>query len=308
MAGEVFSMVLHETGTRFFSPERRTVALCCFVLSIAAGIGFMAAHQIVLVFVAVLVSIFALFVVSQPNFATLAVVFILYTNAAGIAVKFHHLPFVLGASFPLLLVVPLIYYLYFRRQAFVITPVMLLLVLFFLIQILGTIFTDKGVTLALPELMTFIIEGIVLYFLVTNVIRTPEMLRRAIWMLLLAGLFMGGLSFYQQVTHTFTNNYGGFAQNDNQGLAVDVTALPNDSALHRMAGPVGEKNRYAQIMLMLVPLGMFRFWGERSRWLKLLAALCATFALIGSALTFSRGGAVGLMLMLAILYFAWLSP
>ncbi len=211
------------------------------------------------------------------------------------------MPWAVGAAFPMLLVVPLIYYIYVRQQSLIFTRVMLLLFLFFLIQILGTIFTSEGIQLAIPELMTFIIEGMALYFLITNVVRTPAILRLVIWMLLLAGLLMGGLSFYQQVTHTFNNNYGGFAQNDDQGLNPNVVTAQDATALHRMAGPVGEKNRYAQILLMLVPLGMFRFWGERSRWLQLLAAVCTVFALIGAALSFSRGGFVGLFLMLMIM-------
>ena len=54
-------------------------------------------------------------------------------------------------------------------------------------------------------------------------------------------------------------------------------------------------------MLMLVPLGMFRFWGERSKLLKAAAAGATVFCLIGSLLTFSRGGIVGLVLMLIIM-------
>jgi O-antigen ligase len=54
-------------------------------------------------------------------------------------------------------------------------------------------------------------------------------------------------------------------------------------------------------MLMLVPLGMFRFWGERSKVLKVAAAACTAACLIGSVLTFSRGGAVGLALTLVIM-------
>ena len=41
-------------------------------------------------------------------------------------------------------------------------------------------------------------------------------------------------------------------------------ALHGNVMQRRLAGPLGEQNRYAQIMLMLVPLGLFRFWGERS--------------------------------------------
>ena len=32
-----------------------------------------------------------------------------------------------------------------------------------------------------------------------------------------------------------------------------------ETGVSRLAGPIGEKNRYAQIMLMLVPLGILQF-------------------------------------------------
>jgi len=122
-----------------------------------------------------------------------------------------------------------------------------------------------------------------------------------IWVLLAAGVFMGSLSLYQYVTNTLDNNYGGFAQNEEQTV-VDATAAIDDvPALVRQAGPVGEKNRYSQIMLMLVPLGMFRFWGERSKVLKVAAAGATVICLIGSLLTFSRGGIVALALTLIIM-------
>ncbi|MFN8494895.1 MAG: O-antigen ligase family protein [Caldilineaceae bacterium] len=294
-------MLLRETWPDWGAPARHLWLLLGAILGAAALIGLLAAYKLILAFAVVLLSIGAFCMIAQPGMATLIVVWGLYTNAAVIAVKFHHMPFVVGAAFPMLLVIPLIHYIYIQRRPFIITPVFLLLIVYLLIQILGTIFTTKGIELALPELMTFVIEGIVLSFLVANTVRTPEILRRAIWMLLLAGLFMGSLSFYQQITHTFNNNYGGFAQNDDQGDTPGVVTAADDTALHRMAGPVGEKNRYAQIMMMLVPLGLFRFWGERSRWLQLLALACTGFALIGAALSFSRGGMVGLALMLAIM-------
>ena len=176
-----------------------------------------------------------------------------------------------------------------------------LLVVYLVIQMAGVMFSSENMDLALPNLITYITEGMLLFLLVTNVVRTPAMLRLVIWVLLVAGLFMGGLSLFQYVTNTLDNNYGGFAQNEEQTV-VDATAAIDDvPALVRQAGPVGEKNRYSQIMLMLVPLGMFRFWGERSKVLKAAAAVCTAFCLIGSLLTFSRGGIVALALTLLIM-------
>jgi O-antigen ligase len=43
-----------------------------------------------------------------------------------------------------------------------------------------------------------------------------------------------------------------------------------------------------------VPLALFRLWGERTFWLRVLAGLCTLFIVSGILLTFSRGAAVAL--------------
>src|SRR5258708_16252189 len=45
-------------------------------------------------------------ILAKPNLATLIVVFVLYTNAAVIAVHFHNVPSLVGGSLPALLVFP----------------------------------------------------------------------------------------------------------------------------------------------------------------------------------------------------------
>jgi O-antigen ligase len=104
---------------------------------------------------------------------------------------------------------------------------------------------------------------------------------------------VAAISVFQYVTGTFGNNYFGFAQTESS-----VTGLTS-TGVERLAGPIGEKNRYAQIMLMLVPIGFMVFVAER-RWILRLAALAsAGLCALAMALTFSRGAAVaaGVVLM-----------
>lgn len=292
-------------NNRSFAPnsifQHRSLLLLASVLGAAVVIGVATVYQPFLGLAIVVALLLALGATIKPDVASLAVFFILYTNAAAVAVRFHGVPSLVGALFLTLLFIPLGYYLIIKREPFVTTPVTPLLVVYLVIQMFGVIFSSENMNLALPNLITYITEGMLLFLLVTNVVRTPAMLRLVIWVLLVAGLFMGGLSLFQYVTNTLDNNYGGFAQNEEQTV-VDATAAIDDvPALVRQAGPVGEKNRYSQIMLMLVPLGMFRFWGERSKVLKAAAAVCTAFCLIGSLLTFSRGGIVALALTLLIM-------
>ena len=145
------------------------------------------------------------------------------------------------------------------------------------------------------------VEGIGLYFLLTNVVRTPEMLRRVIWVLLAAGAFLGFLSVDQDTAQTYSNNYWGFAQMSNAAFGTGSEDIYGKVLQRRLAGPLGDQNCYAQNMPMLVPLGFFRFWGERSRLLRILAAVATGFCAMGVALTFSRGAAVAFVLVLVIM-------
>jgi putative inorganic carbon (HCO3(-)) transporter len=262
-------------------------------------IGALAVKEPILAIGVAVASLLAFLCMLNPDVPTLAVVFILYTNAAVVFVNYHGLPFIAGAALPILLVVPLIYYLIIRREKIVFHSVLLLFLLFLSVQLIGTVRAIQ-LDVALSEVITFAVEGLALYFLITNVIRTPRTLRRVIWILLVAGAFLGALSFFQQITHSFDSNFGGFAQLSNASFGTGTESLQGEIEQPRLAGPFGDQNYYAQFMLMLVPIGLFQSWSEKAKTLRILALIATGLILIGAALTFSRGAAVGFVLMLVL--------
>jgi hypothetical protein len=158
----------------------------------------------------------------------------------------------------------------------------------------GTLFSEAG---------DFLVEGLILYFLITNILWDLSVLRRAIWALLIAGSLMSSVSIYQKLTHTEKNNYGGFAQvdfgpkvNPEQQEKIDrlrasgKTNTGGEIAGNtRAAGPIGGSNEYGQILLILLPLTILQFRTESSRTLRALALTAAGLILGGLILTFSRG-------------------
>src|SRR5206468_3119673 len=127
-----------------------------------------------------------------PDTATLVVIFVLYTNAAVIAVRFHGVPGFFAPMFSLVLMLPLASYLIFRRQKLILTPALSLLFLYLLVQVAGTLLADY-IGVATSQLIGYVLEGLGLYLLITNVVRTPTMVRAAVWTLLIAGSFLGFL-------------------------------------------------------------------------------------------------------------------
>jgi putative inorganic carbon (HCO3(-)) transporter len=236
-----------------------------------------------------------------PDSTVVFVVFFIYANIVVVLTKFQGLPLTAGYVLPLLLLIPFIGQLLVDKRRIKINFVLILMMLYLSIILIGSVFS-RDINSTIPDIITYVVEGLGLYFLLINTIRTPKLLKQIVWSLLIAGALMGGLSLYQQLTGTFDNNYGGFAQVDGKGFATGET-LQGQVYQLRVAGPIGEKNRYAQILLMLVPLGFFLAWGEQSRKLRLLAFILTGLIFIGSALAYSRGAQVAFLILIIIMTF-----
>jgi O-antigen ligase len=290
-----------EVGASPGDRARPILPLVAIVLTIAIGlaVGAAAAHEPILAIAGVLALLAAVVVAIRPEAAVLIVVGLIYSNAPVVLVQYHSVPLVIGAAVPLILAAPLAYDILVRRQKIVVTPALPWIAGLLVVEILSTL-TARDMNDAVSSLNVFLVEGIGLYLLVTNTVRSTELLRAIIWVLLLVGAALGALSFFQQITETYGNSYLGFAQTEAAATGLTETGLA------RLAGPIGEKNRYAQIMLMLIPLGVLQFSGERHRWLRLAALGCALLAAIATALTFSRGAALAagiiLLAMVALRY------
>ena len=232
---------------------------------------------------------------------TPVVIFLLYSNTVAIAVQFHHVPYVVGALFLGLLAIPLAKIIVIDREKVIINRTILLMLIFVSIQAVGTIFASRP-DLAMDKVTTFLLEGLVLYFLVLNTVRTPRMLRFSIWAVVAAGLLMGAISLYQEVTHTYDNNYWGYAQ-WGTAFGTGQSNLLGDVVAPRLEGPIGDDNRYAQVMIVIAPLAFFLAIGEQEIKRKLLPLAATFFIVVGALLTYSRGGLIALAGVIILMVF-----
>lgn len=231
---------------------------------------------------------------SRPEFTTLIVVFVFYTNLSVVAVR-GGVPEILALSFFLLLGLPLLYALFVEKKPLIINTVTVLMMIYLAFILLSTIMAEQP-SASYSRVNNFLIEGLILYVLILNCIRTPDILAKSIWTLIIAGAFIGSLSVYQGVTGNYDNDFGGLAQVSNAAInAGEETFLGDQRTVSRLAGPVGEKNRYAQTMVVLLPLAISRVLSEQSRRRQLLAVICGIFILGGTLLTFSRGAGIALV-------------
>jgi putative inorganic carbon (HCO3(-)) transporter len=229
---------------------------------------------------------------------TLAFFLVLFTNLAVVLTQVHGVPEIVASGFVFLLVVPLARYLIVERRPFVITPALPLVFAFLAALFLSaTLSSEPGA--ARQSVGLYITEGLLLYLLVSNAVRTTRMLTMVAWTLIVSGSLLGGLSIYQELTGTYANDYGGFAQVDNLAeIASEEVERP------RLGGPLGSENRYAQILAVVLPLALIRSFREPSRRLRLVAGAASLLILGGIMLTFSRGAAVavgGMVLLMVVL-------
>jgi putative inorganic carbon (hco3(-)) transporter len=220
---------------------------------------------------------------------------IFYTNLAVVLTRVHGVPEIVASGFAFLLLVPLGRHLVLERQPLVVTPTLPLVFAFLAALFLAAALTSEP-DAASQAVDLYITEGLGLYLLVSNAVRTTRMLTLVTWTAITAASLMGGLSLFQELTQTYANDYGGFAQ-------VDKLAEISSGEVQRprLGGPLGSENRYAQVLAVLLPLALIRFFREPSRRLRLAAGVASLLILSGIMLTFSRGTAVAVAATLVLM-------
>jgi len=296
--------------TRESTPQSRSIPMLLIVIAAAAS-ALTAIGGVVfgytMVVGAVLAGVVLVLAFIRSEVATQAVIFVLYSNLSVILIN-QGLPAEIAGSFFLLLGVPLMKYLFVKREPLIITPVLILMIAHIGALLLSAAFAERPQN-SFGRISSFVLEGLVLYFLVINTVRTEALLRKAIWMVLLAGFAMGSVTLYQGLTGSYDNDFGGWAQVSESETGVGAEDfLGNQPTAPRVSGPIGEKNRFAQILIVLLPLAIGRFWAEQDIKLRLLGALSIVPIVGGALLTFSRGAGIGLVVTLVALMFVRMLP
>lgn len=224
-------------------------------------------------------------------FVTVTVIFLVFSNAGGVAISSHGAPPAIGLGLIGLLALPVLSNL-IGGKPLVMPPSLRWLLLFFAIQVVSTTFSAFQ-SEAAAQLAQFFVEGVVLFFLITNVIRSQEALRRAMWAVVLAGAALGFITVVQWATGSFVRPFGGFA-------LVPSNYLSGFAKSPRAAGPVGDPNYYAQILLPAVPMAVHLMRSADSHGRRILAAGALAGCLSGVVLTGSRGAGLGLVVLVVV--------
>jgi O-antigen ligase len=221
---------------------------------------------------------------------TPAVLFLLYLNAPAVAVRIHGAPFLLGAMVPLALAIPVAYRVIIRGEAIRFPNILIAATAMLLIHTVSAMISDRPYE-TMETLQTWLVEGLLLALLVVNAVRTRAEVKAAAFALVAAGAVMGAVAIAQQFLGAADHSFYGFGQ-------IDATISDASGELKsRLSGPIGETNRFAQIMAVLIPIAALcaatTSGLKRALWWAAAALICG-----GMIFAFSRGAIVALALTL----------
>ena len=145
------------------------------------------------------------------------------------------------------------------------------------------------------EYLSAFVKDAVIMLIIAALIQRIDTLHRVVWALLFAGIFLGSINSYQQLTGTFNNTYWGFAE-------AQYEHIIGESNNFRASGPGIGPNGFGQLMLVLVPLALDRFWHEKRWFMKALAAWALAATVMTVIFTFSRSVAIGLAAVLLMMF------
>jgi putative inorganic carbon (hco3(-)) transporter len=279
-----------------FSPSTGILAWIA-VAAIAAGIliGFLVGKGIgLMITIAIPVAILAvLVIIAQPEWGLLILVLVTYTRVSDIATHFYSAPSLAKPLLALLGFVILMRWVVFREKPKDWVPSAVLIGAYGLVVFCSLLYA-ADLSRAENTLSDYLKDGVITV-IVVMMLQRGESLRRVIWALLGAGIFLGSISVMQFLTNTFSNTYWGFGQANIQNIA-------GVSEGYRIGGPIGDPNYFAQIMVVLVPLALDRMVMEKNRWLRALAAGALVISVLTIFFTFSRGGFLSLLVVLIAMF------
>jgi len=245
----------------------------------------------------------------RPQAAALVTACLLYSNVPAMLTR-HGLPEAVAGAFILLLALPILHALVVRRESLRFDATFGLMLAFLAVALLSTLgAVDDGI--ALNWVRGYLAEGLLLYWLVVNSVRGLESLRAVFWTVLATAALLTTLSLYQDVTGRYDQEFGGLAARnyDTAEAQADASAGHARRGSSRAQGPVDEPNRFAQIMLVLVPIAVYLYRTSRTRAVAASAAVLGVLTLVGVILTLSRGAFVTLALMfVGMAAVRWIRP
>jgi colanic acid/amylovoran biosynthesis glycosyltransferase len=135
------------------------------------------------------------------------------------------------------------------------------------------------------------LRGFAVFVVVVMLAQSAVALRRAAWTFVLCLSLLGGLALVQVLTGDFTRDFGGLAR-------IKYAQVYGTTFEPRIAGPLGDPNFFAQILVMAVPIALYVAYTADDTRRRVLGFGAAGVVSAATVFTYSRGGALALAVVL----------
>ena len=230
------------------------------VAALGCAVGLLAAlSPIASIGMALLVGVLILFKWWRDSVAVLAIA-VIYSNAVVILAQRGTVPTAASALLLAALALVIMRDMVQNRSRPPALPGVPFVLLFAAMQCLSAIVSAVP-EVAQAEFYSSLGEGILLFLLVGYAVRATGTLMSLVHALLFVGAVLGALSAIQNLTGDYTNTFFGFAGVSN--ASVPGGPESDENLQMRLNGNIGETNRYAQVLAVLLPLAAVR-WATTS--------------------------------------------
>jgi len=277
------------------SPSWLILAFLVIAILIGGALGYATVEigKPVLLIAGAIALILAVVSIFNSEVGLLMLIVITYVRLSDILIRYHGLPSI-AKPFIALLLVGIFLRWFLKRESPKGWIQSAILVGAYGLVVFASLFYAADFQRAQEAFSDYFKDGIITVIIVV-LLQTGATFKRVIWALLAAGFFLGTIGVYQYLTRTFDNNYYGFGQAPLQHIVGEENS-------NRISGPIGDPNFFAQIMLVIVPLGLNRMVYEKKTVLKVLAGWIAIAALLTVIFTYSRGAFLALLLMAFVMF------
>lgn len=231
---------------------------------------------------------FLFVVVRHPGLALPLLVAFIYLNLSEVLVRFHGFPSVLQ-----LIALPLFFAAWLGRGAAglldVLTRRLTIFLLAYTLAIALSTTWARSFELA-DDRLTETAKSFLLFLLMALLLTSFRRFEQACFVLAASAVILSLLPIIQIAGAGFSNEFGGLAR-------IKYAHIYGNVFQPRIAGPLGDPNFFAQILLIAVPFALFLARGAASRRLRLLGGGAVLIILAAILLSYSRGAMLALIVM-----------
>lgn len=273
-----------------FGLLRQPVLILATVISLLYGFALSSDLSTLVLAVALGGVVLGSLALREPGNGAAILLVIAWGQISDVLIKFHGIPSLTKPLVALLALVLVIRRFGPRGQRIVFDATTWWLLAYLLVVVLGLWYAEYPGQVPGPAFD--IAKDIVIFVVLVNQLSFKNTLIRGLWLVMICGAVYASLTVYQEVTRTYDDTYGGMARMKVAFIAEGLEDRP------RAAGPLQDPNAYSQLLLVMVPLGLWGAINARTWPRRLAAAYVVAICISGCVLTFSRTGYLALTVVL----------